>query len=61
MMQSEEKIRPKKLDKKQRQSTQKMENNTIRTTTETQEVGMTDKVSGEDSGGRAWWRRFRTT
>ena len=22
---------------------------------------MADKVSGEDRGGRAWWRIFRTT
>ena len=38
-----------------------MEDNAIRTTTEMQEVGMEDKVGGEDRGGRAWWRIFRTT
>ena len=38
-----------------------MEDNAIRTATETREVGMTDKVGGEDSGGRARWQRFRTT
>ena len=30
-----------------------MEDNLIRTATDTREVGMSDKVSGEDSGGRA--------
>ena len=24
-------------------------------------MGMEDKVSGEESGGRAWWRKRRTT
>ena len=38
-----------------------MEDNAIRTATETQEVGISDKVSGKDSGGRARWRRFRKT
>ena len=38
-----------------------MEDNAIRTATETEEVGMEDKVSGADSSGRARWRRFRTT
>ena len=38
-----------------------MEDNAIRTATETREVGMEEKVSGEDSGGRAKWRRCRIT
>ena len=38
-----------------------MEDNAIRTATYTQELGMADKVSSEDRGGRARWRRFRTT
>ena len=33
----------------------------IRTATETQEVGMAEKVSSEDSSGRARWERCRTT
>ena len=36
-----------------------MEDNTIRTATETQELGMAEKVSGEDSGGQALWMRCR--
>ena len=39
----------------------KMEDNVIWTATETREVGMTDKVSGEYSSGQARWRRYRTT
>ena len=38
-----------------------MEDNTIRTAPEIREVGMADKVIGEESGGRARWRRCRTT
>ena len=38
-----------------------MEDNVIRTATETQEVGMAYKVSGKDSGGKSQWRRCRTT
>ena len=37
-----------------------MEYNAISTATETWEVGMVDKVSGEDTGGRAQWSRFST-
>ena len=37
-----------------------MEDNTIRTATETREVGMADKVRVEDSGGQVLWRIFRT-
>ena len=33
----------------------------IRNATETQDVGMVDKINGEDSGVRERWRRFRTT
>ena len=38
-----------------------MKENEIRAATETWEVGMAEKVSGEDIGGRARWRRCRTT
>ena len=38
-----------------------MEDNAIRTATETWEVGMAYKAIGEDSGGQSWWRRCRTT
>ena len=37
-----------------------MEDNAISTATETQEVGMADKVSSEDSGGRERWQRWGT-
>ena len=38
-----------------------MEDNVIRTTTETPEVGMADKDSGEDSNRRSCWRKCKTT
>ena len=38
-----------------------MEDNAIRTATEIREVGMVDKVSGEDRDGRVRWMRCRTT
>ena len=34
-----------------------MEDNSIGTATETLEVGMADKFSGEDSGRISWWLR----
>ena len=37
-----------------------MEDNVIRTGTDTREVGMADKVSGEDSSGQERWSRCRT-
>ena len=38
-----------------------MKDNAIRTARETWEVGMVDKVSGEDSVGQARWRICRKT
>ena len=38
-----------------------MEDDVIRTATEIREVGMVDKVSGEDRDGRVRWMRCRTT
>ena len=38
-----------------------MEDNAIRTATDMQEVGMAEKVIGEDSGRRERRRRFRIT